>query len=253
MLFLVLGLAVGGLGTLVGVGGGFLLVPILLFLYPDMAPSQITAISLFCVTLNAVSGSTQYAMQRQIHFRSGLIFALASLPGAWVGVGLTHLVARNKFEFIYGGLLLTLGVYLFLKKKRNNQNGESSKFAIAKKSYAIGTASSFGVGFFASFFGVGGGIIHVPLLSQVLGFPIRMATATSQFILAITSLAAVIQHYVVGSLDISKPFVAFLGVGMIIGAQIGGRFSKKINPESILRVLAFIIILVAIRTFYKYL
>ncbi|MCB0350306.1 MAG: sulfite exporter TauE/SafE family protein, partial [Bdellovibrionales bacterium] len=83
-------------------------------------------------------------------------------------------------------------------------------------------------------------------------FPIRMATATSQFILAITSLAAVLQHYSKGSLDISQPFVAYLGMGMIFGAQIGGRFSKKVNPEAILRVLAVTIILVGVRAFYFY-
>lgn len=252
MLFIALGLAVGGLGTLIGVGGGFLLVPILLYLHPEMSAAQVTAISLFCVTLNAFSGASQYAIQKQIHYKSGIIFAMASLPGAWMGVGLTKLVPRENFELFYGGLLLIMGGYLLLKKKRVATTGAHRDLFLTKKEYAVGTTSSFGVGFIASFFGVGGGIIHVPLLSQVLRFPVRSATATSQFILAITSLAAVIQHYIKGSLSISEPFVAYLGVGMILGAQIGGRLSKKINAEIILRVLAVTIVFVAIRTFYLY-
>jgi uncharacterized membrane protein YfcA len=73
---LVLGVLVGAFGTLVGAGGGFLLVPILLLLYPDLEPDTVTAMSLLVVFVNASSGSVAYARQKRIDFWSGGWFAL---------------------------------------------------------------------------------------------------------------------------------------------------------------------------------
>lgn len=252
MVFLFLGLLVGGLGTLIGVGGGFLLVPLLFFIHPTMPPSEVTAVSLFCVTLNAFSGSSQYALKRLIHYRSGIIFALASFPGAWIGVGLTHAFEREKFEFIYAVLLTLLGFYLLIKSKSQHGRQLVVPPHLSNSDYIKGGLASFGVGFIASFFGVGGGIIHVPFLHGVLGFPVHFATGTSQFILALTSLVAVLQHYFKGSLDLSPGFVAYLAIGMVVGAQISARFSKKINAVVIMRILAVAILMIAMRIFIIY-
>ena len=82
LLLIPLGMAVGAFGTLVGAGGGFILVPVLLLLYPDEDPKTLTATSLLVVLLNAVSGSIAYGRQKRIDYHSGKWFALATLPGA---------------------------------------------------------------------------------------------------------------------------------------------------------------------------
>jgi uncharacterized protein len=250
MLYLLLGFLVGGLGTLVGVGGGFIIVPLLFFLHPEKSAAQITAISLFCVTLNATSGSIVYAIHKKINYKPGVIFALFSLPGAWLGVQLTNLVPRQKFELIYAFLLLTLGIYLWFKKSTENKGLATTHLKLSTRQYAIGATSSTGVGFVASFFGVGGGIIHVPLLNQVLKFPMHTATATSHFILAVTSFVAVLAHFHDGSLSISEPFVMYMAMGVVMGAQVGGRISKKMHPDFIMRGLAIALFGAAIRIIY---
>lgn len=88
-----LGVGVGAFGTLVGAGGGFILTPILLLLYPHDSAQTLTAISLAVVFFNAVSGSIAYQRQRRIDLRSGGIFALATLPGAVGGALLVGSVA----------------------------------------------------------------------------------------------------------------------------------------------------------------
>src|SRR5690554_3005168 len=67
------GLGVGVYGTIIGAGGGFLLVPLLLYLYPDLPPESVTALSLGVVFFNALSGTQAYARQRRIDYEAGLI------------------------------------------------------------------------------------------------------------------------------------------------------------------------------------
>ena len=76
-----LGFFVGAYGTMIGAGGGFILVPLLLLFYPKDAPEIITSISLAVVFFNAASGSIAYARMKRIDFKSGTIFSLAAIPG----------------------------------------------------------------------------------------------------------------------------------------------------------------------------
>ncbi|HEX7938285.1 MAG TPA: sulfite exporter TauE/SafE family protein, partial [Gemmatimonadaceae bacterium] len=80
-----LGLAIGAFGTLIGAGGGFLLVPILLLMYPRDNPATITSISLAVVFLNAASGSVAYLRQHRVDVRSALRFSASAIPGSVLG------------------------------------------------------------------------------------------------------------------------------------------------------------------------
>lgn len=80
-----LGLGVGAYGTIIGAGGGFVLVPLLLVFFPDYGPEQVTAISLAVVWANATSGSIAHARARRIDYVTGLLFAVASVPGVIAG------------------------------------------------------------------------------------------------------------------------------------------------------------------------
>src|SRR5438094_763257 len=101
-----LGFAVGAYGTLIGAGGGFLLVPALLLLFPTARPTTITSISLAVVFFNAVSGSIAYARDRRIDYRTGLIFAAATVPGAVLGAIAVGYVPRALFDGLFGLLLI---------------------------------------------------------------------------------------------------------------------------------------------------
>ena len=92
--------AVGAFGTIVGSGGGFILTPILLLLYPHEWAATLTAISLTAVFFNAASGSAAYARQRRIDYRSGLTFAAAALPGTIAGALVVGSVSRTAFDLV---------------------------------------------------------------------------------------------------------------------------------------------------------
>lgn len=258
-----MGLAVGTFGTLVGAGGGFVLVPILLLLYPDKDPETITAMSLLVVCANATSGSIAYARQRRIDYRSGGWFALATLPGAIAGAILVGYIPRREFDALFAALLIVIGGFLMFRRESNaivapvtgrgvvhrmvtdaHGNTFSYSFEMWKGMLIAG-----GVGFISSLLGIGGGIIHVPVMATVLHFPVHIAAATSHFVLAFMSAEGTAVHLATGTLtfDRSLAQALFIAVGAIPGAQLGALLSRRLHGGIIIRALAGALIVVGIR------
>ena len=107
-----IGFLVGAYGTLVGAGGGSILVPVLLLLNPHQDPAAVTAISLAVVFFNAYSGTISYVRMGRVDFRAGTIFSIAGIPGAVLGTMLVHEIPRAWFDPVFGLLLLGIGGYL---------------------------------------------------------------------------------------------------------------------------------------------
>lgn len=264
ILLLGLGFLVGSVGTLIGAGGGFILVPILLLLYPTARPELITSISLAIVFLNASSGSIAYARMGRIDYRSAIIFGAATLPGAVIGAISTGYIPRNTFNIILAVLLSVIAILLLIrpeqdaptpKKKKvyvhrlvKEKSGQEHRYSFNN---VLGIVLSFFVGFISSLLGIGGGIIHVPALTRLLNFPVHIATATSHLILACMALAGTIVHIIQGNFENGWLTTLLIGVGVIVGAQIGARLSDKIKGSLIVRVLAIALLLVAIRLFFS--
>ncbi|MDP2953572.1 MAG: sulfite exporter TauE/SafE family protein, partial [Chloroflexota bacterium] len=110
-----------------------------------------------------------------------------------------------------------------------------------------GVGLSFLVGFVASLLGLGGGIIHVPVLITVLQFPVHIATATSHFVLVITAFSASITHLFAGAFSGVWGQVLLLALGVVPGAQIGARLSRRLKGTLIMRLLALALLLVGLR------
>jgi uncharacterized membrane protein YfcA len=242
------------------VAGGFVLVPILFFLYPADSPAAITSTTLTVAFFNALSGSIAYRRQKRIDLRSGLYFAIAAVPGAVLGAFITGHLSRSVFQYIFGAILLIVSAYLLLRPGKRLTGRFLLRWPTARRltdsrrkvhSYAfnlpLGIAIAFFVGLLSGMLGIGGGIIHVPALTQVLGFPAHIATATSHFVVAITTFAAAVTHIVSGTFtgDIGRALV--LSAGAVIGAQFGARLSQKVTGVLIVRLLAVGLAIVALR------
>jgi len=238
-----IGLLVGAVGTLVGAGGGFLLAPVLLVLYPHDSPQTLTSISLAAVCANSTSGSIAYLRQRRVDVRNGLIFGAAAMPGAIGGALVVDFVPRTAFDAIMAAALGTVAIWLALsgRKARPVREGPVP--------VARGVALSAVVGFVSSFLGIGGGVFHVPLLVMALGYPTHVATATSHFVLALMSGGAVVTHAIQGSYHVGHGLrrALVLAVTLAIGAQVGARASVRVPALAIERLLAVALLLVAVR------
>ena len=112
------------------------------------------------------------------------------------------------------------------------------------RNYLKGILVSLAVGVIASFLGIGGGIIHVPLLSQVLLYPMYLAIGTSHLILAVTAWFATFIHIYNHDIDPLSPLTLKLACGAIVGAQIGARLSSLVPEKRILHVLAICLLAV---------
>jgi uncharacterized membrane protein YfcA len=259
LLLAAIGLFVGAFGTLIGAAGGFILVPILLFLYPHEAPGNITSMSLTVAFFNALSGSVAYARLRRIDLRSGLVFSIFAVPGAIIGASITSFLNRRTFETIFGSILVAAAAYLMVRPLRRGRNPTGVRGNAVRRvadpegnviTYSYnrwaGMAIAFGIGILSGLLGIGGGIIHVPVLTQVLSFPVHIATATSHFVVAASTLAGSVTHVVSGSF--TRPLeTAILCVGAIIGAQVGARLSRRVPGAIIVRLLAAALTIVAVR------
>ncbi len=255
--FVVLGVAVGTFGTLIGAGGGFLLLPVLLFLNPHDSPATLTAISLSVVLANAFSGTLSYARMKRIDYRAGLLFAAAGLPGAVLGAMVTDKLDRATFDPLFGVALIVAAVMVLVRAHRRPEPavGPTARRLVEADGtehlytprLGWGAAISVLVGFVSSLLGIGGGILHVPAMSMLLGFPIHIATATSHFVLVILSAVAVSVHAAQGTLGPVLLRVLPLAIGVLGGAPIGAWLSSKIHGPWILRSLAVALAMVGVR------
>jgi uncharacterized membrane protein YfcA len=245
-LLLALAIAIGAYGTLIGTGGGFLLVPVLLFLYPDESTGIITSISLAVVCVNALSGSLAYPRMHRINYGLATVYGAAAIPGSIVGALAARGIQRALFDPLFGVVLIGLAVYL-LRRPHSTAVGATDAADIPRNTFALGAVVSVAIGFLSSLFGIGGGVMHVPLLTGLLSLPLAMATATSQLILAIISFSGTIVLLISGEFQTGWRRTGALSLGVIVGAQIGARLSSRVGGPHIIRLLAAALLLVGAR------
>ncbi len=260
-----LGLGIGTYGTVVGAGGGFVLVPALLILYPDFEPEEVTAISLGVVFLSAVSGAAGYARQRWIDYRTGLLFAAASAPGVVAGAMLVQFVPERLFTGLFGLLLLGVAVVslwgrpLAIREplrgggviRRVVTDADGKQYIYAYRIWQ-GLTLSLGIGVVSSLFGIGGGVIHVPAMILLLHIPVQLAVATSLFVLAFMSGGASVIHLAMGTLGGEEATkIAALALGAVPGAQLGTYLAQRIKGRTVLILLALGIVVLGARLLLK--
>ncbi len=266
-LLAVLGVALGTVATIVGTGGGYLYVPLLLLLYPEKPAATVTAMSLLIVLSTGTSGSLAYVWQRRIDYPTAGWFALATLPGAVGGALLVHQVPRELFNVGFAVALLVMGVWLLLPRpvdtiraplrgewvvRRMITDRERQTFVY---SYRLpdGMALGAGIGFLSSLLGIGGGIMYVPTMAVLLHFPVHIATATSQLLAAVMAVEATAVHVATGvwAWDRSLTQATALAVGAVTGAQVGARLAPRVHAGWIIRALAVALIVVSLRLLWS--
>ena len=112
VLLAVLGAGIGTLGTMVGVGGGFLLVPVLLFLFPGAEPAVIVTMSLTAVALTGASATVGYRRQRLQDLRTGAIFIATAAPASVLGALVTRVTSRGAFDVVFAAVLIGGAVFI---------------------------------------------------------------------------------------------------------------------------------------------
>jgi uncharacterized protein len=260
VLLIPLGLVIATYGTLIGAGGGILIVPMLLLLYPSETANTIASISLAVIFFNAVSGTLAYGHMHRIDYRAGLLFAGVALPAGFLGAYFTSFLSRRIFDLAFSALILALATFIFLRPTPKQHDyratrretihrltdfkGNSFEYSFSNRR---GVLLSFGIGLVSSMLGIGGGPFYVTMLVYPLHFPLHVATATTQFMLVIISLSWSSAHFIASGFAHGIFRTLFLGVGVLIGAQIGAQLSQRIAGTIISRIMAGGLLVIGIR------
>lgn len=248
----VVGFAVGLMGSLVGAGGGFFLVPFFISRLGFAHPLAVGT-SLGVVVANASSGTIGYARQKRVDWLLGLILGLATLPGTYVGKVVALQIKATQFSVLFGAMTALAALLLVsfraenrpglawfrsgLKRRLVDAKGETHEYGV---NLPVAIVLSVAIGFTSSLFGVGGGWIHVPLMVLLFGVPMHVAVATSGFALLLTSAGGAAQ-YAVDSL-VEPRVLLWAGLGAFLGAQFGARAADRLRPAALRLVLAAVLV-----------
>jgi len=246
--------AAGGFGSLVGIGGGLIIVPVLTIALGVDVKVAIAA-SLIGVIGTSLSASPRYIRSGVADRRLGLFLLVAAALGGLTG-GLTAGFLDGRMLSLGFGLLLA-GVGLQMTREVINPrkpvpvdeadmaSGFASSYVepatgetIAYRARRLGPGASvsFISGSISGLLGVGGGVINVPTMNVLMHVPIRVSTTTSTYMLAATAAASSVVYLASGQLD--PLWAGPVALGVIVGAKIGSRLAMRVS-QNMLR-LAFI-------------
>lgn len=236
-----IGFAAGTFGSLLGLGGGFIIVPSLTFM--SFNPYQIASTSLFAVLATSGSSTLAYARQERIDYSLGIKLALAAIPGAIIGAYISGIVPIQSFKLYFA--LVLIGTSAYILRGSSLAPGKERKISPSSTIMALCYAASFFAGILVSLFGVGGGVIFVPLMVALLGMSMHVSAPTSQFILLIPAVAGVVSHIALGHPDYLSALI--LAAGTFAGAQLGAKISLSIKEKLLQKLLSIALFAIAAR------
>lgn len=264
LLFLV-GVFAGTFGSLLGLGGGVILVPSLLFLssllpgVAEITPQQAIGTSLILIIITSFSSVVGYAKKKRIDYRSAFLFFMGSAPGAIFGAWLTQFFNRENFNIYFGIFLIFM---FFLLTYRHKFQSRHIQWKIQRNfiddqgvEYTYGYSPlpailiAFCVGTLSSLFGIGGGALLVPFMLVFFGFPPHIATATSMMNILLSSIVGSGMHIAYG--HIIWTLVLVTAPGSWIGGKLGVMLSVKLSGNRIEWILRGVLLLFALRMLWQ--
>lgn len=245
---------------MVGVGGGVFIVPLLTLAY-QFSPHEAVGTSLATIIFTSLASTANYSRQKRIYYKTGLILASTTVPGAFLGAYLTSIIEERLLGLIFGVFIFFVALRMifklsFSRKKHSDTeknthivDSESSLFESRTK-ILLGVMLSFFGGLSSGLLGIGGGSLLVPIMVLAMNIPMHITVATSMFTMIFTSISGGIQHYLQN--HISFEYALLLVLGTIFGAQLGAYTSKRVSGRNLRRIFGIILIIVSIRMILKY-
>jgi uncharacterized protein len=259
-----IGVLAATIGSLAGLGGGFIVAPILRIVF-TLPPEQAAATSLVLVLANVASASIAFVRQGRVDLKLALTMGLFAIPGSILGAFLVKLAPAAWFDLTYAALLgfLALGM---LRYRSNLADGALARIPWATQrtfhdnvsgtdfTYAqsppIAAAAGVTTGFLSSFFGIGGGVIVVPVLLRIFAMPAHIVSATSHMVILLSAPFGVATHALQG--DINWLDAIPLAAGGLLGGQIGAAISRNLTGPTLVRLLATVLGLAALSLAFQH-
>jgi uncharacterized protein len=231
-------------GSMVGLGGGFILVPILR-IFLGFSPAYAAGTSLVLIVANSASGAFTYLLQRRVHLKIGLVIAAGGLPGSILGAIASFHISARLFDTILAVVLVAVAVDMAWNAQRRMAGRPEHERVTSIKgmSYRAAFGLGFIVGIFSSLFGLGGGIVLVPSFLYFSELPAHSISATSHFAILLTSPVGLVVHVL--QRDIVARDILPLVAGGLLGGPIGARLSLRLKSPQLLIVVAIALVTAA--------
>ncbi|GAE27421.1 hypothetical protein JCM9140_3568 [Halalkalibacter wakoensis JCM 9140] len=264
IILLLVGLLGGTLGSLMGLGGGIVVVPALLmlgsFALIDITPQVAVGTSLLIMIFTGISATLSYLKQKTVDYKSGLLFFSASGPGAIVGTWLNRGFDTNSFQIYLGFFILFVSFILFIRHylkplPRSGKGIERSYKSEDGTVYTYGyrvlpvLIIAFVVGMLSGLFGIGGGSLLVPAMIVLFAFPPHLAVATSMFIILLSAMVGSISHVLQG--NVNWLYALALVPGAWFGGTLGAAINRRLSSTKLVFILRLLLIVMAIRLIYE--
>lgn len=249
--FLLFGLAtvIGFAASLLGIGGGIFMTPLLLLggfvaTQPEAAGTSIAA-----VVFTGLSASIAYIRRRAIDVRTGLVFMGPAIAGVFAGYAIGNVVDAGWLTIAFGVFLLyPMGVMLTGRSSKD-VHARIEKTSSGVRFYVLAAILGLIAGTVTKLFGIGGGTVFVPSLVVFLGFDIITAVATSLFVMVPTALIGSALSYAQGTLHFEYALPLILGI--VIGAQIGPIFGRRIPKRRLRQAFSLVLLYAAVNMILK--
>ena len=266
LLVLVIGFIVGVPSSMIGLGGGFIIVPVLILFFQLPAQNAI-AVSLVAICGTTLSSTLGYIRQRRVDYKLGLLYDILDVPGIALGAYITTLLPQNFLAGICGTFIIVISLLVIKykespcseeKPEANKANMEWTKnridswgkaFKYTLRSPHLALTSSFLGGLITGLSGLGGGITDVSTMI-LLGIPTHIAVASSEFAMAVTNGAGVVAHGLLNNILVE--YALPITIGTVIGAQVGCSLAKRVKGKAVRRILSLIAVFAGLRLIYSF-
>jgi uncharacterized membrane protein YfcA len=261
LVLLVGGAAAGVFGSLLGLGGGVLIVPLLTLGF-GLPLREAVAVSLVSVIVTSSASAGVYLEKHVANLRLGMVLELFSASGALVGGLVAFMLPANVLEGLFAALLVWVAISMVRRKEPSKDAAPTPEVAddvpaspaftdtLGGAGYRVhslpfGMAGSVFAGLMSALLGIGAGIVKVPTMHLLMGVPLKIATATSNMMIGITAVSSAVIYLLRGQID---PFVAGpTAVGVFAGAMIGTRIAPRVD----VRVLRWLFVVVLAYTAFQ--
>ncbi len=258
LLMLAGGVAAGLFGSLLGLGGGILIVPLLTIGF-GLPLREAVGVSLVCVIVTSGAAAGVYLERRVANLRLGMTLELFTAIGALVGGLVAFLLSERILAALFSFMLVYVAVSMARGRAAEPDDDGSEAAEPTAQPFGLvldgpgygvrnlgrGVVGSLGAGVVSALLGIGGGLIKVPVMHLLMGVPLRVATATSNLMIGVTASASAIIYLLRGGID---PFVAGpTAIGVFLGASLGSRTAHRID----LRVLRLLFVAVLAWTAFE--
>ena len=266
IVLIILGLVAAILGSIMGLGGGIIVVPALMLLssytgiLEGITPQIAVGTSLLIMIFTGLSSTLAYLKQKTVDYKSALIFFIGSGPGALFGVWLNKDIETNFFLIVFGGFIIVVSFILMVRKyikplKRSTYGIKRSYLNPAGQTIEYGyrpviaISIAFVVGICSGLFGIGGGSLMVPAMILLFGFPAHIAVATSMMMILFSALVSSISHISLGNVD--WLYALALLPGAWYGGKIGAFINRRMTSDAVVNLLRIFLIIIGIRLIYQ--